>query len=114
VNPFLSEDFKDNITNVMQSIKDQSSLLKVYPNPFTTALAINFQGKDNSGAVVHIYNSRGQKVKTLVSNSAAGKNESLRWDGTDFSGKQVNAGPYLIQLLSDKKTETTQVLFLGR
>ncbi|MGE5393773.1 MAG: T9SS type A sorting domain-containing protein [Candidatus Saccharibacteria bacterium] len=114
VNPFLSENFKDNITGAMQGMKDHSLSLIVFPNPFTTALTINFQSKDNSYAVIHIYNSSGQKVNTLVSNTAAGKNEFLRWDGTDFSGKRVNAGLYVIQLLSDKKVETTQVLYLGR
>lgn len=56
----------------------------------------------------------GQKVKTLESKNAAGENESLRWDGTDFNGKRLNAGLYLIQFKSDKKTESIQVLFLGR
>lgn len=114
VNPFLSKNFKDTYTDVVPSIKEEYFALKVYPNPFTSTVTVNFQNKGNSFAEVHIYNSRGQKVKTLVSKAAVGENQCLRWDGTDFSGKRVNAGLYLIQFLSDKKTVTTQVLYLGR
>ncbi|HLN73440.1 MAG TPA: T9SS type A sorting domain-containing protein [Prolixibacteraceae bacterium] len=114
VNPFLSESFKDNSTDVIPSMKENFLSLKVYPNPFTALLTIAFPGNHNSGVEIHIYNSSGQKINTLVSKSAVGKSQCLRWDGTDFNGKKVNAGIYLIQFLSDKKTETTQVLYLGR
>lgn len=114
VNPFLSENFKDNYTDAIPSIKENLLSLKVYPNPFARVLTINFKSKGTSGAVVHIYNNRGQKINTLGSKNAEGENNCLRWNGTDFSGKRVNAGLYLLELVSDNHVETKQVILLNR
>lgn len=114
VNPFLSESFKDGYTNAMDLMKDNHPSIKVYPNPFTIALAISFQSKENSSTSVHIYNSKGHKVKTLVSKNAAGASLPLRWDGTDFNGNRVNAGLYVLQLVSEDYMETKQVILSGQ
>lgn len=115
VNPFLSENFRDDYTDAMQPKKNPLFSFKVYPNPFTTALTIHFQSKSNSGGIVHIYNSGGQMVNTLASKSAANENNgSLRWDGTDFNGKKVNAGLYLLELVIEGHVETKMVILSGR
>lgn len=113
VNPFLSQNFKDNYTNTLLSLKENYSSLKVYPNPFMETLAIHFQSKGNSSAIVHIYNSMGQKVKTLESKSAIVGDSSFDWDGTDFNEKKVDKGIYLLQLILGKQVEETKVFFLG-
>jgi len=57
---------------------------------------------------IEIYNSRGQKIKTLdCSNSLAATSkeltQSIVWDGTNEIGKQVPSGVYLYKLISNGK-----------
>lgn len=55
-----------------------------------------FNGIQNNGIVVNIYDIKGRKVKTLSSTD--------RWDCTDDNGKQVDSGVYIYQYKFEGKT----------
>jgi len=81
-----------------------------YPNPFNPTTEISFSVPQTfSFVTIEIYNSRGQKVKTLdCSNSFAATSGSCRthsivWNGTNETGKQVPSGVYLYKLISNGK-----------
>jgi len=112
-NPFLSEDFKDNIPNPVQTLANNSLHLNVFPNPFTTKLTINYQAGSNTHSTINIFNSEGVKVKTIEPEDIIGGNFSLIWDGTDTEGKKVNTGIYLVQLIVGQHIENARILYLG-
>jgi len=45
-----------------------------------------------------IYNTRGQKIRTLYKGMPASSNMNVNWDGKDESGESVSSGIYLYRL----------------
>jgi hypothetical protein len=73
-----------------------SQLIGNYPNPFNTSTTISFSSTENTELV--IYNLKGQKIKSLISQNMEAGQHSVIWDGTDNSGKTVSIGIYFYQL----------------
>ncbi len=73
-----------------------------YPNPFNPNTEIRYQISDVSqmeNAQIEIYNTRGQKIKTLPINGAGNvSGNSVWWNGTDQTEKPVTSGLYLYKL----------------
>ncbi len=82
---------------------NQIELLPNYPNPFNPATTISYRIPESGGthpARLVIYNTLGQKVKTLVSATQPPGLYSIHWDGKDDKGLRVSSGVYLYQLSS--------------
>ena len=62
--------------------------LRAYPNPFKSSVKLEFDSIDTCPAV-EIYNLRGQKVRTLLSQP-----DGTLWDGKDASGNRLSSGIY--------------------
>jgi hypothetical protein len=88
-----------------------SNSVSIFPNPFTHETTIHFNVAGKTGVSLDIYNSKGEIVKTLLSNSPrdSGKH-SIRWDGTNQNGMLVPAGIYFYKLSSDKEFTGRMVL----
>ncbi|MCK9557547.1 MAG: T9SS type A sorting domain-containing protein [Candidatus Cloacimonetes bacterium] len=73
-----------------------------YPNPFNPSTNISYSLPSPAAVSLYIYNLKGQKVKTLLSNvnSPAGTHVEI-WNGTDDSGKLVSSGMYFCRLEAD-------------
>jgi PKD repeat protein len=85
-----------------------------YPNPFNPTTEIRYQISDVSqmeNAQVEIYNTKGQKIKTLPINSAGNvSGTSVWWNGTDQNEKPVTSGLYLFKL--NTKTSPVKKMIL--
>jgi hypothetical protein len=80
----------------------RTELIGNYPNPFNPETTISFDiAQTFSFVTLVIYNIKGQKVKTLISDSAsqlsAGQH-SVTWNGTDDNNKPVSSGIYFCKL----------------
>ena len=73
-------------------------LLTNYPNPFNPTTTISFSIPNESNISISIYNIKGQKIKSLVTESFETGNHSIVWNGDDESGKAVSSGVYLYKL----------------
>jgi hypothetical protein len=71
-----------------------NELMQNYPNPFNPTTNIDFSLKNDSFVSLNIYNIKGQKVKTLVTDEMQAGNHSVVWNGTNDSGKSVSSGIY--------------------
>jgi hypothetical protein len=81
-----------------------SCLTGNYPNPFNPETTITYNLAKDGPVELTVFNSKGQKVCTLVdANITAGKH-SVVWHGQDASGKTVASGIYFYRM----KTDTTQ------
>ena len=80
-----------------------NKLMQNYPNPFNPTTTIDFSLIADSFVSLTIYNVRGQKVKTLVSDELQTGYHSMVWNGTNESGKSVSSGIYFSNF--DSKSE---------
>ncbi|MDP2172865.1 MAG: FlgD immunoglobulin-like domain containing protein [Candidatus Cloacimonadaceae bacterium] len=68
------------------------------PNPFKCSTNISYNLKENLPVRIDIFNSRGQKVRTLVDNNQIAGTHSTAWNGKDDNRIPVSAGVYLYRL----------------
>jgi predicted CXXCH cytochrome family protein len=70
------------------------------PNPFVSNTRIDFAIPTQSPVSVKIYNSLGQVVRTLVSETRKAGRYSEVWDGKSQSGDKVPAGVYFYKVVA--------------
>jgi len=78
-----------------------SVLLKSnHPNPFNQATVIPFLNPQSGRVFIHIFNSRGQQVRTLADGFLEAGEHRVEWDGNDWQGLPAPSGLYLVQIKS--------------
>jgi len=82
----------------------------ISPNPFNASTVISFQGSDLDQHI-NIYDLQGRKVFTLSQNHSL-QPTSIRWDGKDLQGVDLNAGVYIINYQSGAFREIRKVTYL--
>lgn len=83
-----------------------------YPNPFNPETTISYELTNKGNVSVDIYNLKGQKVKTLFSESQEAGKHSLVWRGDNDAGKQVSSGTYLYRVKSSNDEIVKKMLML--
>lgn len=98
--------------NVLPSISI-AELNQNFPNPFNPTTTISFTLHENALVGLTIYNIKGQKVRSLISNSEmeAGSVRA-QWDGKDDRGKSVGTGIYFYKLTVDNQDINTRKCLL--
>ena len=75
------------------------SLEQNYPNPFNPETRIQFDvPQNNVRVVIHIYDTQGRRVRTLVDNSVSAGSYHILWDGRTDAGLKVTSGIYLYSM----------------
>jgi len=78
-------------------VSAEVSVGKAYPNPFKQSVTIPFTlSESRTGYLVRaeVFNSMGQKVKTILNEPMTQGFYSLEWDGTNNSGQKLSEGIY--------------------
>ncbi|MFA7543162.1 MAG: FlgD immunoglobulin-like domain containing protein, partial [Candidatus Cloacimonadaceae bacterium] len=89
----------------------QNKLSPNHPNPFKATTNIGFSLKNpNAWMSLSIYNTKGQKVRTLYSGIAKSSRGEISWDGEDDQGNALSSGVYLYRLESKDYQETRKLL----
>lgn len=83
-----------------------------YPNPFKLTTSISFAVKGNSPVVVEIYNTKGQRVKTIINEIKAAGNYSVKWDGTDQLNQKVTSGIYFCKMQAVNYTSIKKMILM--
>ncbi len=78
-----------------------------YPNPFNPTTSISYSIPEKSFVKLEIFNTLGQKVKTLVNGEKESGNYSI-----NFSAGNIPSGMYLYKLSTGKFSETKKMLLL--
>lgn len=92
-----------------------TSLDQNYPNPFnpTTTIRFTLSEEDSHNPVsVHIYNIRGQMIRTLVPANLEAGVHTLTWNGDDHNGNRVSSGMYFYRLNNTTVEHTRKMLLL--
>ncbi|OQC05853.1 MAG: flagellar basal body rod modification protein [Candidatus Cloacimonetes bacterium ADurb.Bin089] len=90
----------------------QSKLMPNYPNPFNPKTTIAFTLAKAGKVDISIYNLKGQKVKTLLSENLLPGKHSIVWDGKDEKGSGLGSGIYFVKMQTGKTTDTRKITML--
>ena len=86
-------------------------MLNCYPNPFNSAVQIQFAVPNNTAATISIYNLAGQKIKTVLTGSA--QTHTVMWNGTSELGTTVSSGMYLVVMqVGSELKDVKKIVFL--
>jgi hypothetical protein len=90
----------------------QNMLYENYPNPFNPSTTIRYSLKENLKTSLVIYNSLGQKIRTLVDTPQAPGIHTQIWNGKNDRGQQVSSGVYFIKLSAGEFSQTRRMMIL--
>jgi hypothetical protein len=99
-------------TPVTTLIPSDFVLKQNYPNPFNPETIIEYRVPEQGQVVLSIYNSLGQKVRTLVNDVKAPGTYQVFWDGTTDTGSRVATGVYMYQLRGENALITKKMLLI--
>jgi len=106
----------DYIENVnVSTLPDEVTLSQNYPNPFNPETTIEYsipQDKNNTRVTLEIYNTLGQRVRTLVDDHRTSGFHIVSWDGRNDTGQVVTSGFYIYRLRVGSTVLHNQMIFL--
>jgi len=83
-----------------------------FPNPFNPTTTISFSIPQQSLIEIAVYNTKGQKVKSLLKKCLNKGNHSVDWNGDDNTGKNVASGVYFYKLRTGHNSQIKKMLLL--
>jgi len=95
----------DIVTNINEETR-QTRELKIYPNPGSDNIYIEFENDKQQQIDLSIFDMNGKYLITLISETKPQGVCRQLWNGTDKKGKQVSAGQYLVRLKLGRNTTT--------
>jgi hypothetical protein len=86
------------------TLRNNFTLSKNYPNPFNPSTTIRYQLPVNAKVSLKIYNTLGQEVAMLINRRETAGQHQVLWNGKDNRGNSVSSGLYLyrMEVVSDK------------
>jgi predicted phosphodiesterase len=82
-----------------------------YPNPFQHSTQIDFSLTKSAYVELIIYNTVGQKIKSLMQQNFEQGQHSIQWDGTNDSGSEAPNGIYFYKFtVNNKQVASKQVV----
>jgi len=106
--------FATTTNDLLNTLPLYTKLTDSFPNPFSAKTTIHYQLGEATSVKLHIYNSRGEKVATLVNEYQVAGYYSAEWNAKDNNGKQLENGLYLIRLETGNNTVQTMKTILLR
>lgn len=83
-----------------------------YPNPFNPETDIRYQIPEGGHVQLAVYNVLGQKITNLVDGHRAAGSYTVRWLGTDQSGRSLGSGIYFYRLQAGDFSETRKMVLM--
>lgn len=88
-----------------------------YPNPFNPETWIPYSLSQNSQVTIDIYNSQGEKVRTLnpgyqLTGEYIDRGSAAHWDGRNELGEKVKSGVYFYSIHTHNFTKTKKMVIL--
>ncbi len=83
-----------------------------YPNPFNPTTNITFSIPENSNVLMEVYNTLGEKVRTLVNENYSSGSYTTLWNGRDDFGFEVNSGVYIYRMVTNNFVDTKRMILM--
>ncbi len=94
------------------AIPKNFELSQNYPNPFNPSTVINFQLPVSERVTLIIYNSLGQKVKTLIDDYKDAGYYNIKWNGRNDFHESVASGVYFYRIQAGKFVQSKKMVLL--
>lgn len=101
-----------NNDDILVNIPDEYCIFPNYPNPFNPSTTIRYGLPEQSKVELHVYNIRGQLIKTLDSVVHEAGYHEVTWNGDDNNGKTVSSGIYFYKLQTPEFTSIKRMILL--
>jgi len=106
VPPFVND------ISLAHSLQSENVTLRNTPNPFNLETVIEYSVQKVGITKVYIYNSLGQRIRTLLDAQQQTGVHQVVWDGRNDNGNQVNSGLYFCKIIKPTSVETRKMLLL--
>ncbi len=106
VPPFLAD------PGLAQSLPPENVSSRIYPNPFNLETVIEYWLPQAGFTRVYIYNSMGQRIRTLVESQQSQGIHHMVWDGRNDNGEIVTNGIYFYRIITPEFVETQKIILL--
>jgi ligand-binding sensor domain-containing protein len=93
-------------------ILNKFTLFQNYPNPFNDQTIISYNLPEPVYVELIIYNTLGQKIRTLVNGPQSKGHYSKSWDGLDDFGKKSSSSLYVYVLKTDNVNKVRKMILL--
>ena len=87
----------DIVTNINEETHQQPGL-KIYPNPASGSISIEFENSKEQEIELSVYDITGKHIITLINKNIPPGVQQILWNGKDKNGKEVKSGSYLVRL----------------
>ncbi len=94
VNPRGWDDINPVVSSNENTINANSEFIGCYPNPFNPQTTAFLNLKNDSKVTLNVYNIKGEKIRTLVSETLNAGEHRVVWNGTDDNNSNVSSGIY--------------------
>lgn len=99
----LKNESNDHLTvKKNSSIPEYFFVRQNYPNPFNATTVIEYELPNQATTSVAIYNTLGQKIRTLENQIKEAGRYRIEWDGKNRVGQDVASGIYFYVVLADE------------
>ena len=102
------------VDNESENIANTFSLQQNYPNPFNPSTNIRYNLSENDFVTLTVFNSTGQKVKTLVNANQSSGSHTINWDSRNDNGNLVSSGIYYYILKAGNEKVLSRKMILQR
>jgi len=100
------------VDNDNSLITKQFELSENYPNPFNPQTTIRYTMPATAEVKIEIFNTLGQKVRTLVNQVTVQGQHTAIWDGRNDFGENVSSGTYFYKMKSGSFNQTKRMVLL--
>ncbi|GAB4372584.1 MAG: hypothetical protein Kow0042_15970 [Calditrichia bacterium] len=83
-----------------------------YPNPFNPLTRIQYSLPQREKVQIHVINTLGQKVKTLVNQIQEPGRYTVEWNATDDTGRKMSSGIYFLQVKAGQYSALNKMILL--
>ena len=94
------------------TIPQTTQFISVYPNPFREMSMLTVKTTEPGKMKLNVYNLKGQRVRSMESNSRDSGEFCFTWDGKDDAGKSLSTGVYLAEINTAKSVARTKMLYV--
>ncbi len=88
------------------------SVVNTFPNPFSERASLSFSLSQGSQVELSIFNIRGQKIKSLISEPRGRGTYTVFWNGRDESDQPVPSGIYFYRFNTEYMTESGRLIMV--
>ena len=100
------------VIEAVQMLPTEFSLSQNYPNPFNPSTVIKFQLPVKEQVTLTVFNSLGEKIKTLVDGVNEAGYYKINWDGRNEYNNTVATGVYLYRIQAGNFVDTKKMILM--